>query len=410
MKNPKVDLSVNFCGLHFENPFMLSSAPPAGTGEMIRRAFEAGWGGAVTKTLAVEPTANVRPRFAKLVFEDKRMIGFKNIELISDRPLDYWLPEIERTKKEYPDKILFASIMAAMSASDWQTVARKVQDAGADAIELNVSCPHGMPERGMGMAIGQDPELTTMVTKWVKEVAEVPVVVKLTPNVTDLPLVARAIEKAGADALSGINTVLGFMGIDLETLEPKPSVNGQGAFGGCCGPAMKPIALRCVAQMAQSTKLPISGIGGISTWQDAAEFMMVGATTLQLCTAVMFNGYRIVKDLKSGLSNYLARKGFSSARDIIGLMLPKLGPLERLDFTYRVIAEIDKDKCIRCGLCYLVCEDAGYQAIDLDEERWPVVDEDKCDGCSLCFHACPVWDCIRMKRVEKLPAPRIYVE
>lgn len=404
----EVDLSVDFCGLHFENPFMLSSAPPTATGEMIRRAFETGWGGAVTKTLAVEPTANVRPRFAKLVFEDKKMIGFKNIELITDRPLEYWLPEIEKTKKEYPNKILFASIMATMNASDWQTVAQKVQDAGADALELNVSCPHGMPERGMGAAIGQNPELTARVTKWVKEVAHVPVMVKMTPNVTDITLIARAAEKAGADALSGINTVLGFMGVDLETLEPKPSVNGRGAFGGCCGPAMKPIALRCVAQMAQSTKLPISGIGGISTWQDAAEFLMVGASTLQLCTAVMFNGYRIVNDLKTGLSNYLAEKGFGSVKDVIRLVLPKLGRVEQLDFTYKVISDISKEKCIRCDLCYLTCRDAGYQAIELDEERWPIVDEEKCDGCSLCFHVCPVWDCITMKKVEKLPEPRIY--
>lgn len=407
---PKVDLAVEFCGLRFEHPFMLSSAPPTATGEMIRRAFEAGWAGAVTKTLSLQPTANVRPRLAKLAFEDKRMVGFKNIELITDRPLEYWLPEIERIKREYPNKVLIASIMATMNASDWQTLAKKVQEVGVDAIELNISCPHGMPERGMGAAIGQNPEYTAQVTQWVKEVAEVPVVVKLTPNVTDLPTIAKAAERAGADALSGINTVFGFMGVNLETLEPEPSVDGRGAFGGCCGPMVKPIALRCVAQMAQSTNLPISGIGGITTWRDAAEFLMVGATTLQLCTAVMFNGYRIVRDLKTGLANYLARKGFSSVKDVVGLILPKLGPVEELDFTHRVIATIDEEKCIGCGLCYRSCMDAGYQAIELDERGLPRVDEDKCDGCSLCFHVCPIWDCIKMEKKEKLPEPRIYRE
>jgi dihydropyrimidine dehydrogenase (NAD+) subunit PreA len=403
-----VDISIDFCGLEFENPFMLSSAPPTATGEMIRRAFDAGWGGAVSKTIGLEPTANVRPRFAKLQFEEKGMIGFENIELITDRPLEYWLPELERTKRDYPDKILIASIMAEMDPSRWQKLAKKVQETGIDAIELNVSCPHGMPEKGMGSAIGQDPKLTGDVVKWVKEVADVPVIAKLTPNVTDITLIARAAKENGADALSGINTVLGFMGVNLETLEPKPSVGGMSAFGGCCGPAVKPIGLRCVAQMAKSTQLPISGVGGISTWRDAVEFMMVGASTVQLCTAVMFRGYKIVSGLKSGLANYLREKGFGSVEEIVGYILPRISTVESLDFDLNVVYEVDKEKCIRCGLCYVACRDAGYQAITLDKNGLAAIDEEKCDGCSLCSHVCPVWDCIRIKSMGKLKEPRIY--
>jgi dihydropyrimidine dehydrogenase (NAD+) subunit PreA len=403
-----IDISVKFCGLEFENPFMLSSAPPTATGKMIRSAFDAGWGGVVSKTIGLEPTANVRPRFAKFQFEDKKMLGFENIELITDRPLEYWLPELERTKKDYPNKILIASIMAEMDSSKWQKLAKKVQETGVDAIELNVSCPHGMPERGMGAAIGQDPELTGNVVKWVKEVADVPVIAKLTPNVTDISVIAKAAEKNGADALAGINTVLGFMGVDLETLEPKPSVGGMSAFGGCCGPAVKPIALRFVAQMAKSTNLPISGVGGVSTWRDAVELMMVGATTVQVCTAVMFRGYKIIAGLKSGLANYMREKEFGSVKDIVGFILPKISTVESLDFNQNVVYEVDKEKCIKCGLCYVACRDAGYEAITLDKENLATIDKTKCDGCSLCSNVCPVWDCIKIKTMGKLKEPRIY--
>jgi len=403
-----VDISVKFCGLEFENPFMLSSAPPTATGKMIRSAFDAGWGGVVSKTIGLEPTANVRPRFAKLQFEEKGMVGFENIELITDRPLEYWLPELERIKKDYPSKILIASIMAEMEASKWQKLAKKVQETGIDAIELNVSCPHGMPERGMGAAIGQDPELTGNVVKWVQEVANVPVIAKLTPNVTNISIIAKAAKKNGADALAGINTVLGFMGVDLETLEPKPSVGGMSAFGGCCGPVVKPIALRCVAQMAKSTNLPISGVGGVSTWRDAVELMMVGATTVQVCTAVMFRGYKIIAGLKSGLANYMREKEFGAVKDIVGFILPKISTVESLDFNQNVVYEVDKEKCIRCGLCYVACRDGGYEAITLDKDNLATIDKEKCDGCSLCSNVCPVWDCIKIKTMGKLKEPRIY--
>lgn len=405
------DLSVDFCGLRIENPFMLSSAPPTATGDMIRRAFKWGWGGAVTKTVGLEATPNVRPRFAAMMSEERRVYGFENIELITDRPLEYWIPQIKKIKKEFPNKVLFVSIMGN-NLSDWQKIAQIVQSAGADGLELNVSCPMmiGASKKGWGAAVGQNPEATAEVIKCVKDVTAIPVMVKMTPNVTNLPDIVKAAEKAGTDAISGINTVSGFMGVDIDNLEPMPSVNGRGAFGGLCGKAIKPIALRCIIQIAKSTNLPISGIGGISIWKDAVEFLLLGSTTLQICTSVMFDGYRIIEDLKSGLSNYMEDKRFDSLKEIIGLILPKIGVHEELDFTYNVIPEISKEKCIKCDLCYLVCRDGGYQAIELNEERFPIVNAEKCDGCSLCYYRCPVPCCITMKKIEKLPAPRIINE
>ena len=395
-----VDISVDFCGFHLENPFLLSAAPPTTTGEMIQRAFDAGWAGAVTKTLALKPTPNVEPRFASLHWEGS-MIGFENIEQISHRELEVWLSEIQEIKQKYPHKLLVASLMAPAVRDEWHELIQKVQSAGPDMIELNLSCPH-MAEKGIGSSIGQDPSLTGDVVKWVKEVAEVPVMVKLTPNVTDIISIGVAAKNYGADALSAINTVLGFMGIDLDTMEPKPSVNGFSAFGGISGPCVKPIALRIAVQLAKGTGLPLSAIGGISNWRDAAEFLLCGATTLQLCTAVMCGGYGIVEDLKIGLSNYLYEKGFSSVKELIGQALPKIrAGLADLDFSYKAVAEIDKAKCVKCDLCYVSCRDAGYDAIKLDEERLPTVDEEKCDGCSLCQRVCPVLGCVKMKALEK---------
>lgn len=396
--NNNVDISVDFCGFHLENPFMLSSAPPTASIEMIQRAFDAGWGGAVTKTLAFKPTANVEPRFATLR-SDGKIIGFENIEQISDRGLEEWLPGIRKTKQKYPNKLLVASLMAPADPDEWHELVQKVQPAGPDMIELNLSCPH-MAEGGIGSAIGQDPKLAGDVTKWVKEVAEVPVIVKLTPNVTDIISIGNAAKRNGGDALSAINTVLSMMGIDLDTMEPKPSVKGYSTFGGFSGPSVKPISLRIAVQLAKGVGLPLSAIGGITTWRDAAEFLMCGATTMQVCTAVMRGGYGIIEDLTTGLSNYLYEKDIGSVKDIIGHALPKIhGSLSKLDFAHKEVAEIDKTKCIKCGLCYVSCRDGGYDAITLDEERLPTIDEEKCDGCSLCMHVCPVWDCIKMKRV-----------
>ncbi len=400
-----MDLSVDFCGIRFKNPFILSSAPPTTTGEMMGRAFEAGWAGAVTKTLVTdaESIVNVTPRLASLSFpgpadEPKKIYAFENIELVTDRSFSVWLKEIEHLRKKYPDHVVIASIMDDASKPDgWQYMAKKCEEAGAHMIELNMSCPHGMPEVGMGAAIGQDPELAARVTRWTVEAVDIPVMAKMTPNVTDVGVVAKYCQDAGAHAISAINTVAAIIGVDLETLVPKPSVAGYSAHGGLSGPAIKPIALKAVATIAKAVEIPISGIGGINTWEDAAEFLLLGASTLQVCSAVMARGYGIIEDLLDGLENYMEDKGFGSISDMVGRSLEKLVGQTDLSREVRLVSSINEELCIKCDLCYVSCRDAGYQAIQLKEDRTPWVDAEKCTGCSLCQHVCPVWDCVVLK-------------
>jgi dihydropyrimidine dehydrogenase (NAD+) subunit PreA len=401
----EADLSVDFCGIKFQNPFILSSAPPTTTGEMIKRAFDAGWAGAITKTLIREEMVNVKPRFASLAYpgppdEPKKIYAFENIEIVTDRPFSVWLEEIEEIRKAYPDHVIIASLMDDASHPEgWKEMAEKVEEAGAHMIELNMSCPHGMPEHGMGSAIGQDPKLAGRVTKWVAEAVKIPVMAKMTPNVTDISEPARSCVQNGAAAISAINTVGAIIGVDLETFVPKPPVAGYSAHGGLSGRAVKPIALKAVATIAQAVDIPISGIGGVSTWEDAAEFLLIGASTLQLCTEVMVRGYGIVEDLKDGLSNYMEDHDFGSIQEMVGLGLKKLTTLSDLSKEYKVVSSIDESKCVKCDICYVSCKDAGYQAISLREDRIPIVDEEKCTGCSLCYQVCPVWDCVAMKEV-----------
>jgi dihydropyrimidine dehydrogenase (NAD+) subunit PreA len=400
----EIDLSVEFCGIHLKNPFMLSSAPPTTTGEMMGRAFEAGWAGAVTKTLVTdaEGIVNVTPRLASLSFpgsatEPKKLYAFENIELVTDRSLSVWLKEIEELRKKHPDHLVIASIMDDADKPDgWQYMARKCEEAGAQAIEINMSCPHGMPEMGMGSAIGQNPELAAKVTRWTVEAVDIPVMPKMTPNVTDVALVAKKCAEAGARAVSGINTVAAIIGVDLETLVPRPNVAGYSAHGGLSGPAVKPIALKAVANMAGVVNVPISGIGGINSWQDAAEFVLLGASTLQVCSAVMSRGYGIIEDLTDGLMNYMEDHDFERIADMVGLSLEKLVGQTELSREVKVASSINEELCVKCDLCYVSCRDAGYQAIQLKEDRTPWVDRDRCTGCSLCQHVCPVWDCVVM--------------
>jgi dihydropyrimidine dehydrogenase (NAD+) subunit PreA len=390
------DLSIEFAGLKLMNPFMLASAPPAATGDMIQRAFAAGWAGAVTKTIALEPAIDVRPRLASLA-TGNRTIGLENIELITQRTLDTWVKDIEEIKRHYPDHVLFASLMAAVVREDWHSLIKQVEEAGVDGLELNFGCPHGMPEKGMGSIQGQDRTIAGDITRWAKEVATVPVMVKLTPNVTDIVLIGKACEEAGADAISAINTVSALIGIDLNRLEPLPSVGGTSAFGGYSGPAVKPIGLRCIAQLAKGTGIPLSGIGGVANWQDAAEYILVGASTVQVCTAVMFRGYRIVEKMEKGLSAYLDEKGFESVAEMRGHILPKITAHEELDFAYKVVAAVDHAICTKCGLCHTACMDGGWQAIEMKSRQvYPRVVTDKCDGCSLCLQVCPVEGCITL--------------
>nr|HNH84611.1 NAD-dependent dihydropyrimidine dehydrogenase subunit PreA [Acidobacteriota bacterium] len=291
------DLRVNFAGIKSPNPFWLASAPPTNMGSMVERAFDAGWGGAVWKTIG-EPIVNVCSRLASVDYGPYRMMGLNNIELISDRPTEVNLREITEVKRKYPNHALIVSLMVESKREAWQDMMKRVEDTGADGVELNFGCPHGMSERGMGAAMGQVPEYTCMVTEWVKEVSKLPVIIKLTPNVTSITPPARAAVKGGADALSLINTINSIIGVDIDTMIPYPNVNGMASHGGYCGPAVKPIALNMVSELANDPQInvPISGIGGIQTWRDAVEFFLLGATNVQVCTAVMHYGYRIIED------------------------------------------------------------------------------------------------------------------
>ena len=382
------DLGLEFVGMQFPNPFMLASAPPARTAEMIKRAFAAGWGGAVTKTIGLEPAQDLQPRLHPLR-HGKRNVGMENVELISQLTLAEWQDELVDVKAAYPSRPLWASIMDAPEKNNWQRLTEVIQETGVDALELNVSCPHGMPNKGMGAFIGQNAELVGEVVAWVKEVAKIPVMVKLTPNVTDIAFVAQAAKENGADGLCAINTVSGLIGVDLDTLGPLPNVGGYSAYGGCSGPAIKPIALRCVSQIAKATGLPVSGLGGLSTWQDAVEFMAVGSGTLQVGTAVMWHGFGIIEKLTLGLSNYLDEKGFTNIETLIGAALPNIVEYPQMPLASRVRGKID-GKCNGCLLCLTACADGAFQAITGIKGEVVTIDGELCDGCGLCMMVCPL--------------------
>ncbi|HEY9181266.1 MAG TPA: NAD-dependent dihydropyrimidine dehydrogenase subunit PreA [Candidatus Baltobacteraceae bacterium] len=408
------NLSSNLAGIKSPNPFWLASAPPTNSGYQVMRAFEAGWGGAVWKTLGT-PIVNVTSRFAGLNYKQNKMVAMNNIELITDRPLDENLREIVECKRAFPDRAIVASLMEVCEQQAWHELVKRVQEVDIDGFELNFGCPHGMSERGMGSAVGQHADLIAQVTEWVKEVARVPVIVKLTPNVTDIRWAARGAAQGGADAVSMINTINSIMGVDLETFNPVPHVDGKSSHGGYCGPAVKPIALNMVNDCARDPQvgIPISGIGGIETWSDAAEFLVLGATTVQVCTAVMHHGFRIVDDLIEGLSNYLDSRGMGSVSELVGAGKDRITTWENLNLNYKVVARIDQDTCIRCNKCYIACEDAAHQCIDRIAQNGSamlVVDEEHCVGCNLCQMVCPVEDCIEMVQVDTGLPPQSWKE
>ncbi len=400
------DLTTNFLGIQSPNPFWLASAPPTDKEYNVRRAYDAGWGGVVWKTLGSEgpPVVNVNgPRYGAIYGADRRLLGLNNIELITDRPLQVNLDEMTRVKKDYPDRALIASIMVPCDEQSWKEILPRVEDTGADGIELNFGCPHGMAERGMGSAVGQVPEYIQMVTEWCKLYYSKPVIVKLTPNITDVRFPARAAKRGGADAVSLINTINSITSVDLDGMAPQPTIGGKGTHGGYCGPAVKPIAMNMVAEIARDGEthgLPISGIGGITTWRDAAEFMALGAGNVQVCTAAMTYGFKVVQEMISGLSQWMDEKGYTSTSDFIGKAVPNVTDWQYLDLNYITKAKIDPDACIKCGRCYIACEDTSHQAILMKEDRVFEVDDSECVACNLCVDVCPVEDCITMVEME----------
>jgi dihydropyrimidine dehydrogenase (NAD+) subunit PreA len=452
------DLTTNFAGIRSPNPFWLASAPPTNTGEQVMRAFDAGWGGAVWKTIG-EPITNVSSRYSSIDCSAQRMMGLNNIELISDRPIEVNLREIAEVKRRYPRHAVVASLMVESKRKAWHEIVKRAEGAGADGLELNFGCPHGMSERGMGSAVGQVPEYTQRITQWVKEAAQTPVLVKLTPNVTDIRTIARAARRGGADGLSAINTINSITGIDLDTFLPRPNVDGKSSHGGYCGPAVKPIALNMIQQVLADTldgpAVPISGIGGIGNWQDAAEFLLMGCTSVQVCTAVMHFGYRIVDEMIDGLSNWMDAKGFATLDDLRGKSLHKVTEWKHLNLNFKIVAQIDEALCIGCQLCHIACWDGAHQCIHVDRvsgpidgpvelharprelgrekiavtpmprldppkqrvgpyatslERIPRVDETECVGCNLCSLVSPVDGCIKMIELPTGLPPQTWAE
>jgi dihydropyrimidine dehydrogenase (NAD+) subunit PreA len=433
------DLSVNVGGIKSPNPFWLASGPPTNTAHQVANAFRAGWGGAVWKTLTTDPVVNVASRYGGINLGNQKLMGLNNIELISDRPLEDNLREIRQVKNEFPAHTIIASVMVESAREAWHEAIKRIQDSGVDGFELNFGCPHGMSERGQGSAVGQVPEYCERIVGWAKEASRLPVLVKLTPNVTDIVPVGRAAQRAGANGISLINTLNSIMGVDIHSYSPRPSVGGLGSHGGYCGPAVKPIALHMVAALAGDPEMghmPLSGIGGIKSWNDAVEFMLLGATSVQVCTAVMHKGFGVVKAMIRGLEAYMAEKGFGSVADFSGKAVGRIRKWGDLNLNYKVIAHIHEEKCIHCGICYAACEDGCYQAIAWDkmprdeyvarfgepkktraDQAAPAMDlegvagktaapvdlftikTDTCVGCNMCALACPVDGCITMDEI-----------
>jgi len=401
------NLQTTFAGITSPNPFWLASAPPTDKAYNVNRAFEAGWGGVVWKTLgeAGPPVVNVNgPRYGALLTPDRRMLGFNNIELITDRPLQVNLDEIRAVKRAWPDRAMVVSLMVPCTEAAWKDILARVEDTGADGVELNFGCPHGMSERGMGAAVGQVPEYIQQVTAWCKLHSRLPVIVKLTPNITDIRVPARAAKAGGADAVSLINTINSIMGVDPATLAMSPATGGMGSHGGYCGPAVKPIALNMVAEIGRTPEtagMPISGIGGVGGWRDALDYIALGATNVQVCTAAMVYGFKIVQEMIDGLSEYMDSMGFATTADFQGRALPTVTDWQYLNLNAVSKAVIDQDKCIECGRCHIACEDTSHQAISAvkDGKRHFEVRDEDCVGCNLCVTVCPVPECITLRNL-----------
>lgn len=388
----KKDLSIEFCGVLCENPFFLASSPVGNNYEMCAKALETGWGGIVFKTSAMKKMIEVSPRFDANRKEGTPFIGFKNMEQVSEHSVEQNLADMKKLKENYPNKVLVASIMGS-NEEEWTKLSQLVTEIGADIIECNFSCPQ-MTSHAMGCDVGQNPDLVKKYSAAVRKGTHLPILAKMTPNIGNMTIPAIAAIEGGATGIAAINTIKCITGVDLDKKIGLPIINGKSSVSGYSGKAVKPIALRFVNELSQEPKLknvPISGIGGIETWQDALEFIMLGSSNLQVTTAIMQYGYRIVEDMISGIEYYMEEKGIEKLSDLVGVALNNIIPAEDLDRNYIVYPNFDHDKCIGCGRCYISCFDGAHQAIEWDEEsRTPSLDKDNCVGCLLCSLICPI--------------------
>jgi dihydropyrimidine dehydrogenase (NAD+) subunit PreA len=392
----KKDLSIDFLGVRCENPFFLSSSPVVNNAEQISKALDAGWGGIFYKTVGMKGMDECSPRFDTLTNGSQPWNGFKNMEQISEMSLEQNVEEIKKLKKKFPNKVIGVSIMGS-TEEEWITITKAVTEAGADMLELNFSCPQ-MTSHAMGSDVGQNPDLVRQYTKAVVDHTHLPVVAKMTPNITKMTVPAIAAAEGSAHGISAINTMKSITNIDLDTITGKPVVNGKSSISGYSGNAVKPIALRFITEMNQCEELQsvqFSGIGGIETWQDALEFILLGCRNVQVTTAVMQYGYRIVEDMISGLSHFMEERGIDTLDELVGIATKNIIPAEELDRSFQIIPTINESKCVGCGRCYISCFDGSHQAIEWDyENRKPIILEDHCVGCHLCLNVCPVQDCI----------------
>jgi len=378
------NLATQLLGITFPNPYILAAGPPTAKGSMIIEAFKAGWGGAVTKTISLQPTPPPSPR-VHVIKTGRNKWGMLDIEQFTDLTIERWEEDLELIKYSFPDRPIIASIAGGGNPYDWQEVVRRLEPHKVDAFELNVSCPNF--SEGKGGKLGQDPEALHMAVAWVRQATDLPIIVKLTPNVTDIVELAQAAMDGGADAFTIGNSLLGLGGIDLDTFSPFPNVGGRSIFGGYGGPGLKPVALRCTASVAKSLPLPIFGCGGIAKWQDAAEYLAVGASAVQICTEVMWSGHHIIEKLSYGLEQYLNAKNFETPAQVTGKALPNIRLFPELDLSLDLVAVVN-ESCNGCAICESACASGGYQAIDIVKD-FAHVDLIKCDGCGLCVGVCP---------------------
>ena len=401
----EVDLSCDICGVKLENPFLLSSSVVASTLDMCRRAFAAGWAGAAFKTICSFPQHEASPRFSAIRSHSHSFSGFKNIEQLSDHSVEENMEIFRVLRREFPAKVIIASIMGR-NEEEWTSLARRCEEAGASVIECNFSCPN-MEDSDLGVTIGQSEELVERFTRAVKRGTSLPVLAKLTPNVADMVPLALAAKRGGADGIAAINTINSVTGVNIDTLVAEPSVRGKSIVGGYSGPAVKPIALRFIAEMANCHELDalhISGMGGIETWRDALEFILLGAGSVQVTTAVMQYGYRIIDDLICGLSEYMKCKGIASVYAMIEKAAPTIVShtgIERDTVIYPVFL---RENCYGCGRCYISCLDGGHQAIAFDPvTRRPFLNGSMCVGCHLCRLVCPAHAIGKAPRAVRKP-------